>query len=109
MRKGLEIICKKQKRGESSMTDQEKQKLLRDTIEHFGFEHQLRKLAEEMGELKSEIEKYISGDLTAIAGITEESVDVQIVLSQIFLELESYKIAYWENLKLMRLQDLIHS
>jgi phosphoribosyl-ATP pyrophosphohydrolase len=73
-------------------------------ISHFGADHQLDKLIEEMAELTQAIIKRTQGHEHNIA---EEIADVQIVLDQ--LKLLHPDWISWQQVKLSRLENLINN
>jgi hypothetical protein len=80
------------------MTDLEK------IIDHYGEEHQLNKVVEELGELITAISKWRNGKL----GITElvgEVVDVKIMIEQLYLITQPQYPNINLNLKSQRLRE----
>ena len=76
-------------------------------LEHFGSEHQIMMLLEEMSELQKEICKNYRGANNA-PHIAEEIADVQIVLEQM-IQLFNCREAVdaWVSLKIERLKGVI--
>jgi phosphoribosyl-ATP pyrophosphohydrolase len=73
-------------------------------LTHFGADHQLDKLIEEMSELTQAI---IKARHNRPANIAEELADVQILLDQVKLLHPDW--SDWEGLKLARLDKLINN
>lgn len=66
-------------------------------IEHFGVENQQRKLQEEVFELQQEITIYQQGSNGRTKEITEELVDVMVLLKQFYYY---YACSDWEPKKI---------
>lgn len=77
---------------------------IQKAIEHYGTEHQLLKLIEEMGELTSSIIKYIqTGSQVELGNVRAEKTDVKILLDQLELvipENHSHRQVQLERLEL---------
>ena len=80
-------------------------------IEHFGIENQQRKLQEELFELQQEITIFEQGNNQSYQEITEEMVDVIILLKQFFYhyELNDYQMKQIEEGKIKRTLERIKS
>lgn len=80
-------------------------------IEHFGINNQQRKLNEEMFELQEAITIFEQGNNQSYDDITEELVDVMILLKQIFYhyELNDYQAKQIEERKIKRTLKRIES
>lgn len=78
-------------------------------IEHFGIENQQRKLQEELFELQQEITIFEQGNNQSYQEITEEMVDVIILLKQLFYhyELNDYQMKQIEERKIKRTLERI--
>lgn len=71
--------------------------IYRQAVEWFGVEHQIKKAAEELGELIQALMRYSNGE-PVIGNVCEEIADVEIMLEQIKIILGERYEAYL-NLK----------
>ena len=73
--------------------------ILKTAIEHYGVEHQLNKVQEELGELITAISKWRNKDVFLIE-VVDEIVDAEIMIAQLKLILEKiYEIEISEDIE----------
>ena len=73
--------------------------ILQTAIEHYGVEHQLNKVQEELGELITAISKWRNKDVFLIE-VVDEIVDAEIMIAQLKLILEKiYEIEISEDIE----------
>lgn len=73
--------------------------ILQTAIDHYGVEHQLNKVQEELGELITAISKWRNKDVFLIE-VVDEIVDAEIMIAQLKLILEKiYEIEISEDIE----------
>lgn len=70
------------------MTNKSKDDRYKQIVEHYGRNHQLWKLVEEIGELIAEIGRFKTKDRTNTADLIHECADVLVLIRQLFPESE---------------------
>ena len=80
-------------------------KILKQTIDHYGRGYQLNVAIEELSELIKELCKYKRGQGSEMH-IAEEMADVKIILAELELIFDNkHRVNTWLNCKLQRLRD----
>lgn len=97
-------ITKASDKQESNIDD-----IIQQSIDHFGLEHQIGKAIEELGELITELSRWLQKDKRAnLNNIAEETADVQIICKYIEQLTGKDNIAKWKKYKLERLKNTLN-
>lgn len=85
------------------MTQDEERQILKDAVDTYGLKNQLAMLQEECAELIVAVSHYNRGRHGAFDNLSEEIVDVHIMMNQIVLSL-GCNVETWKERKLQTLQ-----